>query len=86
MERKAFGLVASVVVGLSAASSVQAAGPDMTPLLDGIDFGSTTTAVLSIAALLAVVYIAREGVWMVLNMLTERQATREAMEWESERT
>lgn len=58
----------------------------MTPLLDGIDFGSTTTAVLSIAALLAVVYVAREGAYMVLNMLIDREATREAMERESERT
>lgn len=86
MGRKAFGLVASVVVGLSVASAVQAAGPDMSPLLDGVDFGSTTTAVLSIAGLLAVVFVARRGAEMFLNMLIEREAADDEYERESNRT
>ena len=53
-----------LVAGLS---SVYAAGPDMTTLTTAVDFGTVTTAILSVAASLIVVYIAWKGAKMVLG-------------------
>jgi hypothetical protein len=46
---------------------VYAAGPDMTTLTTAVDFGTVTTAILSVAAALIVVYIAWKGAKMVLG-------------------
>lgn len=52
--------------------SALAAGPDLTPLTSSVDFGTVTVAVLSIAGLLAVVYVAVKGASIGLSMLRGR--------------
>lgn len=44
-------------------------GPDLSPLTSAVDFGTVTVAVLSIAGLLAVVYVAVRGAKIGLSML-----------------
>lgn len=64
---------AAVVLGSAvAAGSAMAAGPDLSPLTTAVDFGTVTTAVLSIAGLLAVVYVAVKGASIGLQMLRGR--------------
>lgn len=58
-----------LVSALVGASAAFAAGPDLTPLTSAIDFGTVTVAVLSIAGLLAVVYVAVKGAQIGLRML-----------------
>lgn len=55
-----------------AAGSAMAAGPDLSPLTSAVDFGTVTVAVLSIAGLLAVVYVAVKGASIGLGMLRGR--------------
>ncbi len=55
-----------------AAGSAMAEGPDLTPLTSAVDFGTVTVAVLSIAGLLAVVYVAVKGASIGLSMLRGR--------------
>lgn len=63
------------VVGAASASSLAfaqtaaAAGPDMTGLTSAVDFGTVTTAILAIAGMLAVVYVAIKGARIGLSML-----------------
>lgn len=57
---------------VTVAGGAMAAGPDLTPLTSVIDFGTVTTAVLSIAGLLAVVYVAVKGASIGLAMLRGR--------------
>lgn len=52
--------------------SAFAVGPDLTPLTSAIDFGTVTVAVLSIAGMLAVVYVAIKGAQIGLGMLRGR--------------
>lgn len=63
-------------VGVAAAVAVPtvvlADGPDMSGLTGAVDFGTVTTAVLSIAGLLAVVYVAVKGAQIGLAMLRGR--------------
>jgi len=60
----------AAAVGLVAASASSfAAGPDMTGLTTAVDFGTVTTAILSIAGMLAVVYVAVKGARIGLSML-----------------
>ena len=61
------GLVATGAL----ASSVPAfaAGPDMSALTAAVDFGTVTTAILAIAAILAVVYVAVKGARIGLSMI-----------------
>lgn len=63
--------VALPVLVSSAAVQAQTAvgGPDLTGLTDVVDFGTVGAAVLSIAGLLAVVYVALKGAKIVLGML-----------------
>lgn len=63
---------AGAVVASLAAGSAMAAGPDLTPLTSAVDFGTVTTAVLSIAGLIAVVYVAVKGAQIGLAMLKGR--------------
>lgn len=66
-------LRSAVVAGaVSVAGAASAAGPDLTPLTSAVDFGTVTVAVLSIAGLLAVVYVAVKGASIGLNMLRGR--------------
>lgn len=60
-----------VLVGAITVSSVAmaAGGPDLTPLTSTVDFGTTITALLAIAGLLAGVYIAIKGAKTVLSMI-----------------
>lgn len=60
--------VAGVVVSVAPMAAF-AAGPDMSGLTSAVDFGTVTTAVLAIAGLLAVVYVAVKGASIGLAML-----------------
>lgn len=51
------------------AGTALADGPDLSPLTSAVDFGTVTVAVLSIAGLLAVVYVAVRGAKIGLSML-----------------
>lgn len=68
--RKA-GVIAAVAAasGLAVAQEAAAAGPDMSGLTGAVDFGTVTTAILAIAGLLAVVYVAMKGSSLGLSML-----------------
>jgi hypothetical protein len=58
-----------LVGALVTASGAIAAGPDMSGLTAAVDFGTVTTAILAIAGLLAVVYVAVKGARIGLSML-----------------
>ena len=60
--------IGGVVVSVAPAAAF-AAGPDMSGLTGAVDFGTVTTSVLSIAGLLAVVYVAVKGAQIGLLML-----------------
>lgn len=63
----------AVLAGVAALPTFAlAAGPDLTPLTTQVDFGTTITAVLAIAGLLAGVYIAIKGAHTVLGMIKGR--------------
>lgn len=57
------------VTAIAASSSAFAVGPDLGPLTSAIEFDTVTVAVLSIAGLLAVVYVAVKGAKIGLAML-----------------
>lgn len=57
------------VIGFAAISPAFATGPDMSGLTGAVDFSTVTAAVLSIAGLLAVVYVATKGAKIGLQML-----------------
>lgn len=59
------------LVGATGAMA-QAVGPDLTSLTGAISFGTVTAAVLSIAAGLALVYLAMKGASILLGMLRGR--------------
>lgn len=63
------GLALVGAFGLSAMTSAHAAGPDMSGLTTAVDFGTVTTAIMAIAGLLAVVYVAIKGARIGLSML-----------------
>lgn len=65
------GLAMVGAFGISAMASAQvvAAGPDMSGLTSAVDFGTVTTAILAIAGMLAVVYVAIKGAKIGLSML-----------------
>lgn len=67
MLKKIAGVVVAVAPG-----AVFAAGPDMTGLTTAVDFGTVTTAVLAIAGMLAVVYVAVKGASIGLSMLRSK--------------
>lgn len=60
------------VGSLAGATGAMAAGPDLTALTSAVDFGTVITAVLSIAGMLAVVYVAVKGASIGLGMLKGR--------------
>jgi len=60
----------SVAVGIAVvAGAAHATAPDYTALTGAVDFTSTTTAILAIAALLAVVYMSMIGARLILGMI-----------------
>lgn len=63
--QRGLALVGSSLV----AGSALAAGPDLSPLTGAVDFGTVTVAVLSIAGMVAVVYVAIKGAKIGLAML-----------------
>jgi hypothetical protein len=63
------GLVLVGAIAATVTASAQAAGPDMSGLTSAVDFGTVTTAILAIAGLLAVVYVAIKGASLGLSML-----------------
>lgn len=64
--QRGLALVGAIVVSGSALAD---GGPDLTPLTSAVNFGTTITAVLAIAGLLATVYIAIKGARTVLRMI-----------------
>ena len=61
------GLLLATLVGF--AGSALALPPDYTTLLTAADFSTTTTAIIAIGGIMAVVYVAWKGVGMVLGAL-----------------
>ena len=61
-------LLVALMAGVSSVSAF-AAGPDLTPLTSAVEFDTVTVAVLSIAGLMAVVYVAVKGAKIGLAML-----------------
>lgn len=59
----------ALVGAIAVSGSALAAGPDMSGLTGAVDFGTVTTAILAIAGLLAVVYVAVKGAGIGLSML-----------------
>jgi hypothetical protein len=59
----------ALVGAIAVSGSALAVGPDMSGLTSAVDFGTVTTAVLAIAGLLAVVYVAVKGASIGLAML-----------------
>jgi len=64
--------IAGVLVSVLAPVSAFAVGPDMSGLTSAVDFGTVTVAVLAIAGMLAVVYVAVKGASIGLSMLRSR--------------
>jgi len=64
--------IALLVASLLSITSAHAAGPDLSGLTSAVDFGTVTTAVLSIAGMLAVVYVAIKGAGLGLAMLRSK--------------
>lgn len=63
------GLALVGALGFSAMASAQAAGPDMSGLTSAVDFGTVVTAIMAIAGMLAVVYVAIKGARIGLSMI-----------------
>lgn len=62
-------MAAAGLLVAAGASMAATAPPDMTGLTSAVDFSTVTTAVLAIAGLLAVVYVAVKGARIGLSML-----------------
>ncbi|WP_243217578.1 hypothetical protein [Methylobacter sp. S3L5C] len=60
--------VAGAVLAVSSVSAF-AVGPDFTPLTAAVDFSTVGTAVLAIAALLALPLVIKKGAKMVLSAI-----------------
>lgn len=70
MKQKLFKHLAVIAAATgSTLAMAQAVGPDVSPLTNSVDFGTTVTAVLAIAALLAGVYVAIRAAKIVLSMI-----------------
>jgi len=63
---KKYALGLAIAAG---SASTFAVGPDYTALTAGIDFGTTTAAILAVAALLAVVLVSKKGAKMILGFI-----------------
>jgi hypothetical protein len=66
---RGLAVVGAAVSSFAVAQEAAAAGPDMSGLTAAVDFGTVTTAILAIAGLLAVVYVAVKGARIGLSML-----------------
>ena len=66
--QRGLALVGAIAVS-GAAMAAGTGGPDLTPLTSAVEFDTVITAVLSIAGLLAVVYVAVKGAKIGLAML-----------------
>lgn len=61
--------VLSIAVLSTLSASAMAAPVDYTSLLSAADFSTTTTAIIAIAGIMAVVYVAWKGAKLVLGAL-----------------
>ncbi|NHZ93925.1 hypothetical protein F2P45_33760 [Massilia sp. CCM 8733] len=59
----------ALVGALAVSGSALAVGPDMSGLTSAVDFGTVISAVLAIAGMLALVYVAIKGARIGLAML-----------------
>jgi hypothetical protein len=59
----------ALVGALAVSGSALAVGPDMAGLTGAVDFGTVITAVLAIAGMLALVFVAIKGAKIGLSML-----------------
>lgn len=64
-----FRRVAGVAAVALVSAPVFAAGPDFSSLTASVDFGTAVTAVISVGAAVALVYIAIRGVRAVLSAI-----------------
>jgi hypothetical protein len=69
MITRGLAVVGAAVSSFAVTQEAAAAGPDMSGLTAAVDFGTVTTAILAIAGLLAVVYVAVKGARIGLSML-----------------
>jgi hypothetical protein len=68
MKQKMFKHLA-IIAAATVSTMAMAVGPDLSPLTTTVDFGTTVTAVLAIAGLLATVFVAIRGAKTVLGMI-----------------
>ena len=71
MKQRLFKHLAVIALATGSAVSM-AAGPVLTDLTGAVDFATTTTAVLGIAASLAAVFVAVRAAKLVLGMIRGR--------------
>ncbi len=69
IQRFALAVMFAVVAALGMVSSASATGPDLTALTSAVSFDTVVVAIVAIAGLLAVVYVARKGAVLGLSML-----------------
>lgn len=67
--KRGLAMVGALSVSALASAQAAAAGPDMSGLTGAVDFSTVTTAIMAIAGLLAVVYVAVKGARIGLAML-----------------
>ena len=71
MKKRLFARLAAIALATGSGMAF-ATGPDLTSLTSAVDFGTTTTAILAIAALLAAVFVAIRAAKTVLGMIKGR--------------
>ncbi len=70
--KKALFARLAVVTAAATSGVAFAAGPDLSSLTSSVDVGTTVTAVLAVAASLALLYMAIRGAKTVLGMIRGR--------------
>ncbi len=71
MKKRLFSRLAAIALATGSGMAF-ATGPNLTELTSAVDFGTTTTAILAIAALLAAVFVAIRASKTVLGMIKGR--------------
>lgn len=71
MKKTLFARLA-VMTAAATSGAAFAAGPDLSSLTSSVDVGTTVTAVLAVAASLALLYMAIRGAKTVLGMIRGR--------------
>jgi hypothetical protein len=72
MKKALFARLAVISAAATSGAAFAAAGPDLSSLTSSVDVGTTVTAVLAVAASLALLYMAIRGAKTVLGMIRGR--------------